>query len=280
MGILFGLLAVSVSFSAASFAQEQDGHTIKLEPKIKSSKNASSDQIIPLSKIKPFLSHSKILPPHSCQQHWPSIQALKGEHIVIGKGDNAYAAPITYPIGTVLSVFRLGKKLVHPKTQAYLGTEADVIGEAELIRVNSDQVGKLKILSSYREIRSGDLLMPRGLEKTNLNFKLKNRSSKKGSEGEIIDVGGGVSQIGQHQIVTITGGKNCGREIGEVLEVRHEANRDDNLETGEETKAFDRIYPKEKTGELWVVNVFDQVSYALVVNATQPIYLLDTVASP
>lgn len=245
-----------------------DFHTGKVSPRKRVSKNIDPLPIIPLSKIKPFLHHAKILSTNKPLQPWPSIQALKGEHLVIGKGDSAYAAPISYPVGTLLFIFRLGKDLLHPKSQRYLGTEAQVIGEAELIQVSPNQVGTLKIVSSYREISPGDFLMLGQHEKIYPYFTPKKPSDNYLAQGEIIEVIDGVSQISQYQIVTITGGKDRQRRPGDVLTILHQP------------YAASVSLPKEKAGQLLVFSVYDQLSYALVVKATQPIYLLDTVASP
>lgn len=250
-------------------AQFYDPKTGKLLPKTRSSKNSTAIPIIPLSKIKPFLDQSLVLNKHcDAVSPQPAIKSLKGEHLIIGEGDIAYAAPIYYPIGTVLIVYRNGKDLIHPHTRQYLGTEAHVLGEAEVIKISNNQVGTLKITASYREMVVGDLLRTASIKRLHPYFLPKKPINKALAEGEIIDVVDGVSQIGQYQIVTLTGGKDRSRRPGEVLTVLHQA-QDASLPL-----------PKENSGQLLVFNVFDKVSYGLVVKATQPIYLLDSVASP
>ncbi len=243
--------------------------TGKLHPKKRSSKNIAPIPIIPLSKIKPFLDQSMVLNKHCDEDSSiPTIKALKGEHLVIGEGDMAYAAPIDYPIGSILMVYRNGKDLIRPQTNKYLGTEAQVIGEAEVVKISSNQVGTLKIIKSYREMAVGDLLRAVSNRQIHPYFLPKKPSNKALAKGEIIDVIDGVSQIGQYQIVTVTGGKDKFRRPGEVLAILHQA-QDASV-----------TLPKENAGQLLIFNVFDKVSYGLVVKATQPIYLLDSVASP
>ena len=250
-------------------AQFYDVQTGKLLPKKRSSKAVAPIPIIPLSKIKPFLHHSIVLN-KKCDSasSFPTIKALKGEHLVVGEGDIAYAAPIDYPIGTILTVYRNGKELIHPHTHKYLGTEAQVMGEAEVIKISNNQVGTLKIINSYREMVVGDLLRSTTQQRIHPYFLPRKPKNKNLAQGEIIDVIDGVSQIGQYQIVTLTGGKDKFRQPGEVLAILHQ-----------EQDASLRL-PKENAGQLLVFSVFDKVSYGLVVKATQPIYLLDSVASP
>ncbi len=248
--------------------QFYDVRTGKVLPKKRVSKNVAPIPIIPLSKIKPFFHHSKILPSNKPIQPWPRIEALKGEHIRVGKGDSAYAAPMFYPVGSIFYIFRLGKDLLHPKSHRYLGTEAEVVGEAELTAVSAVGVGTLKILSSYREISTGDLLMPGKKENITPYFIPRKPSDQNMAKGEIVDVAEGLSQISQYQIVTITGGKDRNRRPGDVLTILHQP-----------VEAPVPL-PKEKAGKLLVFGVYDHLSHALVVKATQAIYLLDTVASP
>lgn len=260
---------VSQTPKQAVQTQFYDVKTGKLLPKKRSSKNIAPIPIIPLSKIKPFLDKSMVLNKHcDGDESIPAIKALKGEHLVIGEGDIAYAAPIHYPVGSVLLVYRNGKDLIHPQTRQYLGTEAQVVGEAEVVKISNNEVGTLKITKSYREMAVGDLLRAASTKRMHPYFSPKKPSNKSLAKGQIIDVTDGVSQIGQYQIVTLTGGKDKLRRPGEVLVVLHQA-QDASV-----------TLPKENAGRLLVFNVFDKVSYGLVVKATQPIYLLDSVASP
>jgi len=98
------------------------------------------------------------------------------------------------------------------------------------------------------------------------------------AEGLIISVFGGLSQIGQYQVIVITGGRDQFRESGDVLSVR-QSQKD--IPSRLRTKDPEMLeYPTLKVGKMVVFRVFDKVRYALVMSATRPIYLLDAVGLP
>ncbi len=86
---------------------------------------------------------------------------------------------------------------------------------------------------------------------------------------------GGVTQIGQYQVVVLNRGTNNGLAVGDVLSV---------YQAGEVVK--DRFaggkvkLPDEKAGTVMVFKSYDRISYGLVMEATQAIHVLDAVRNP
>jgi hypothetical protein len=95
--------------------------------------------------------------------------------------------------------------------------------------------------------------------------------------GRIISVLNGVSQIGQYNVVVLNKGSNAGLESGHVLEILQGGNeiRDIIKGRGEKVKL-----PLEKAGHLMVFRTFEKVSFALIMDASKPLHVLDWVRPP
>ncbi len=98
--------------------------------------------------------------------------------------------------------------------------------------------------------------------------------------GHIISVLDGVSQIGQYNVVAIDRGSEDGLEPGHVLEIYQSGNRIRDIVRGYGTSRKSVKLPDERAGILMVFRPFSRVSYALVMEATGQIHLLDLVKTP
>lgn len=106
-----------------------------------------------------------------------------------------------------------------------------------------------------------------------MNFYPKSPSSN--IDGRIISVVGGVTQIGQYQVVVLNRGTRDGLAVGDVLTV---------WQTGQRVK--DRFgggsvtLPDESAGTLMVFKVYDRIGFGLIMHATQAIHIHDAVRNP
>jgi hypothetical protein len=93
--------------------------------------------------------------------------------------------------------------------------------------------------------------------------------------GQIISVFGGVSQVGQFDVVVINRGDREGIAVGNVLAI---------YKKGAVTR--DRIanetirLPSERAGLLMVFRTFEKLSYALVMVTERPLAIHDEVRNP
>ena len=94
-------------------------------------------------------------------------------------------------------------------------------------------------------------------------------------DGRIIAVVGGVTQIGQYQVVVTNRGSDDGLSMGDVLTV---------YQAGQVVK--DRVkggrvkLPDEQAGTVMIFKTYDRISYGLVMEATQAIHIHDAVRNP
>ena len=251
----------------------EHGGIVKLSPKIRTAPLRHAIPPIPLSEIKPFLTASLILDKDELINA-PYIVAYAGEHIVGGENQKMYVRGIPNDRNQSFSVFRDRGIYKDPETTEILGYSALHVGDARLQIFGKPST--FLITSSNQEVRIGDRLTPANKMHINTSFYPKKPRAK--VEGFILDVIGGVTQIGQHQVVVISKGKNDGLQVGDVLAV---------YRTGHKIVDPVKIHkhetiqlPNERTGEIMVFRTFSRLSYALVMRATSSIHVSDTVTNP
>ena len=204
----------------------------------------------------------------------PYIVESADEHLVTGAGDRVYVRSITEAENKYFNIFRPGNPFRDPDSGEILGYEAVYVGDATVQHYGDPAT--LLLTRTTREAGIGDRLRPISVEDRPLHFAP--HSPGQPVAGRIISVVDGVSQIGSYQVVVLNRGAREGIEIGHVLAIH---------QTG--TTVIDRVkkafrsrvkLPDEMAGLLMVFRTFDKVSYALVMKATRPIHVLDTVRNP
>ncbi|MDH3871517.1 MAG: LysM domain-containing protein, partial [Gammaproteobacteria bacterium] len=163
---------------------------------------------------------------------------------------------------------------IDPDTGEILGYEATYVGTSAVQRFGDPAT--LQLTKTTREARVGDRMLP--AVKTAPITHFTPHSPASDTEGRIISVHDGVTQIGQFDVVVINRGEADGMEIGHVMKI---------FQAGKEIKdsvdgrlSDSVILPDEEAGLLMVFRTFDRVSFALVMKATRAIHILDYVRAP
>jgi len=246
---------------------------IKLSPTVKVLPVDKPIPTIALSVIGPFFNPSRVITPCIASQ-CPQVIALDEDRLVAGERDRIYVSNLCpSDDNKVFSVVRPGKDYLEPCCKEKLiGVEGYVVGKAELEKLG--EPSSMVLSESYAEIKIGDRIIETLYEDVEPYFMPKFPVNK--GLGQILSVFGGITQIGQYQVIVITGGCDLQREVGDVLSI-YQTQKDLPPRLTYET---DRKYcfPPLDVGTCVVFRVFDKVSYALVMKATRPIYLLDDVA--
>ncbi|MBI2791503.1 MAG: LysM peptidoglycan-binding domain-containing protein [Gammaproteobacteria bacterium] len=247
---------------------------IKLRPRVRELPADKAIPTIPLHIIGPFLNESRVVTRQQADK-CPRIIALDEDHLVIGAGDLFYVTKLrSKSLEGIFDVFRPNKTYRNPKTQEFLGIEGLVLGKAQMERPG--EPARLMLTKSFAEVRIGDRMIGTGKEEISPFFVPKLPKGR--PKGQIISVFGGVNQIGQYQVLVITGGKDYGREAGDVLGVNQVQKDLPSRLVFDKKEQYH--FPPLKIGTCVVFRVFDKVSYVLVMNAIRPIYLLDEVGNP
>ncbi|MCK5886292.1 MAG: LysM peptidoglycan-binding domain-containing protein [Alcanivorax sp.] len=242
---------------------------VKLSPQVRSEAIDTPIPAIPLDAIASFLTETRIVSPEEING---APYVLEGEdgRIITGAGDRIYARG-EKPADRV-GIFRRSKEFVDPDTGEFLGLEARSIARGNVNAENGD-VLTVGITKSSEEVRIGDRLLVNEDRRLTTSFVPSSPDSE--IEGKMISVDGGVSQIGQYDVVAINRGEREGLAPGNVLAVLKAGNMVRDPVTGETIEL-----PSERAGLLMVFQAYEKMSYGLVLQATRPLSVGDKVTNP
>jgi len=257
--------------------------TIKVSPQMRvSALDANPIPVIPLALIQPFLTDTAVFDTDALATA-PRIVATQEGHVLLGKGDLAYARG-DFGGATDFRVFRTSRPLRDPATNEILGYEAPYVGTADLIRPGENRTrpdGKVDIIPATlqigpvkQEVGVGDRLAPapqRDLE------RYVPHAPDQPMAGQIAAIYGEALNAGQNQIVTLNRGKRDGVERGHVFALWRdgEAAVDKTQEKAQAIKL-----PDERHGVLFVFEVYERVSYALIISVKEPVKTGDRFTQP
>lgn len=247
------------------------GRDVRLDPQVRMTPIERAIPAIPLEAVNAFLNRGRVLAENDFKGA-PYVLAGKDGHIVTGAGSEIYGRGTFDEALTGYGVYRRAKPYVDPETNELLGIQARDIGTAKLLALEGD-VATMAMNRSTEEVRRGDVLLPEEERRLNANFF---PSAPEGDiKGELIDVEGGVSQIGRMNVVIINKGAREGLTDGNLLAIykRGETVRDPVTNDLVKTPDF-------RAGMLMVFRVFDKVSYGLVLKAERPLSVGDFVRNP
>ncbi|WP_235533536.1 MULTISPECIES: LysM peptidoglycan-binding domain-containing protein [unclassified Roseateles] len=259
------------------------GDTVKLRPQMRvSAMDSSPIAAIPLHLIQPFLTDAVVFDTDALATA-PRVVATQEGRVLVGKGDLAYARG-DFGNGTDFRVFRTARTLRDPTTREILGYEAPYVGTAELIRSGENRAtadGKTEIVPATiqvkqvkQEVGVGDRLAP--APQRNLERYVPHAPDKP-MAGQIAAIYGDALNAGQNQIVALNRGKRDGVERGHVLALWRdgEAAVDKTMARAQAIKL-----PDERHGVLFVFEVYERVSYALIISVNEPVKPGDRFTQP
>jgi hypothetical protein len=243
---------------------------------------AESITSIPYERIAAFLSKGLVLEKNQVDQ-LPYILATRGDHLMASAGNDIYIrGGQPSPNGTRFSIVHVGDELRDPDDNDLIGYQGIYVGEGAQSR--GGDPATVALTDTNREALTGDRLIPETVD-IPLNFFPK--SPDLNIEGRIISVVDGVSLIGQYQVVVLNRGARNGLAPGDVLSVFQagEVVRDryaggsflgsSGIMGGESV-----TLPDEQAGTIMIFKVYDRIGYALVMEATSDIHVLDAVRNP
>lgn len=297
--------------SSGGTAADAEANVVKIDPRTRIERLQEAIPSIPGSVIGPFLSQPMVVEEGSLAGA-PMIVATEESRVIIGAGDSAYADRIGTGDAINWQVFRPGEALKDPETGETLGIEARYVGDVRVRRYGNPTT--LVVTKARKEINRGDLLLP--ARETSFPSFMP-RAPGKPLRGVIMSVDGGVSELGQFQVVTINRGTRDGIEVGHVLAVYRRgqlvskgrivdeatsgkswtlsmkpnpvvpdppgmasSEGSNTVRIGGAAAPDTLRLPDERTGLMFVFRVFEKMSYAIVMKATRPIYIGDFVQTP
>jgi hypothetical protein len=248
---------------------------VKLHPGVRKEDMPDEIKTIPADAIVQFLDSSQVLESDDLGKNPYVVDFFASEHLIIGAGDRVYVRSILDPKTLDYTLYRKGQPYLSPETGEVLGYEATYIASGSLEKEGDPAT--LAITKSSQEIRLGDRVMPNSEKLTALNFLPK--APDKDIKGSILSVLNGVTQIGKFNVVVIDKGSADGIKIGDVLTISHRGKIVQDRFKEEDETVLVKL-PDEASGTLMVFRPFKRVSYALVMQASRAIHVLDRVQSP
>jgi hypothetical protein len=244
---------------------------------------------IPPGDIEPFLTQPIVTGPDGVPGAG-KIVAARDPRVVRGAGDAVYAVNVEETSGTEWYIYRHGKVLRSFDSNELLGNELRFLGTAHVERFG--EVSTLRITSAREEILFGDMVVPAPREEL-VNYVP--HAPEAAVDGRIIALANDSVETGRGYLVTLDRGNRDGIEVGHVLAIYHPAPviADPRPYEGPDilSKLMDQTraivpptrylnLPPERSGLLFVFRVFDKLSYAIVLNTTEPVVVGDVVRKP
>ena len=242
----------------------------RLSPQVRATPLETAIPAINLDAIQGFLVNNRIVTPAELDAA-PYVVQGDSERLVLGGGDRLYVRG-ALPESESYSFVRRGEMYHDPVTKEMLGLEATYIGLGRVVASEGD-ISTFFINSSREEVQIGDRVLPTEERKVDSTFFPS--APAQPVDGQLISVFGGVTQVGQWDVVVIDRGEREGLASGNVLAIYKRG-----------ALAKDRIardtvrLPSERAGLLMVFRVFEKVSYGLVLATERPLAILDEVKNP
>lgn len=261
----------------------------RMSPRIRSEPlDAQAIPSIPPGDIEPYLTRPVITRSAGLLEAPEIVEGRDRDRVVRGQGDRVYVVGLDPKLGDRWHLYRPGKALVAANGEI-LGFENRWLGSVRVDRFA--EVSTVQITESNEEIFIGDRLLPIPRE-TLVNFVP--HAPETDVRGTIIASYRNASEMGRGSIVTIDLGREQGMEVGHVLAIyktvapindpRPDQSTPFMLRFLDQTTTFlpqrQLQVPDERAGLMFVFRVFDRVSYAILLNTTDPIVVGDAVRRP
>jgi hypothetical protein len=257
--------------------------TVRVSPMIRSTPlDIEAIASIPAGDLEPYLSRPLVTGPEGLA-HAAEIVAGRGERVIRGEGDVMYAAGLDPKLGDVWYIYRAGPRLVALENpDVVLGYEHRFLGTVKVERFG--EIATVRIVNAREEILTGDRLIPAEREQI-INYVP--HSPDKPIKGRILQFQRDAVEAGRSMLVTLDKGRNDGLDVGAVLAIERVVPP---LRDSREPRLRDPVVgflqsfyvdiPPERIGLLFVYRVFDYVSYAILLNTTDPVLPGDYVRNP
>jgi nucleoid-associated protein YgaU len=248
------------------------GGVVKMQPTARIEPIESAIPAIPAEAIRGYLREHRVVQEEELANA-PRIIAGADGHVVLGAGSNAYArGDFSQHDVQAYGIFRRSQVYTDPESHEVLGLEAIDVGLGRVLSV-ADDIGTIELDRTNQQVRLGDVLLP--TEDRTLLTRFFPKSPEKPVHGQILAVSGGVSQVGQYDVVVLNRGERDGLAPGDVLIINKAG-----VVVVDRVKGDKVRLPDERAGSMMVFRIFDKMSYALIMKATRPLSVGDKFVSP
>ncbi len=254
------------------------GGTERLSPKAYATPlGVDAIPAIPAHVIEPFLTQPLVIENGGLAKA-PRIIATQESRVYLGRGGIAYVTGFPRTEEEIWQVYRQGRPLIDPDNEQTLGYEAVYLGTVRITRPGDPAT--VEVISSKQEIATGDRLIAAGRPAP---VKYAPHSPSKKVKGRVIGLYDGLTTAegGAYSIISINKGARDGLEHGHVLALYRRGALIPDPESGRSRDNSPMFQlPDERYGLALVFRIFDNVSYALVMESSRPLAPGDVVLTP
>ena len=269
---------------------------MRLSPTVRSSPiDPEAIPSIPAGEIEPYLTRPLITGPGGLPGA-AEVVAARDAKGIRGEGDLIYVVGMDPAGGDQWNIYRQGRTFYSPDGKETLGVEQRYLGTAKVERFadvatvaldNAIQynAATVRIQNAKEEIINGDRLIPapRGALMSYVPHP-----PTRPIQAAIIASDHDASEAGRGWIVTIDKGSTDGVDVGTVLAVYRVVPLIPDPRIVERPFDQPNLYltdryvkvPDERIGLIFVFRVFDRVSYAYVLNTTDPVVVGNYTRNP
>ncbi|WP_412478442.1 LysM peptidoglycan-binding domain-containing protein [Azonexus sp. IMCC34839] len=243
----------------------------KLQPQVYSEAIQARIPSIPPDVIEPFISQPLIVEDKQLNDAI-RIVATPEDRLLVGSGDSFYATGIPDVSIEKWHIFRPGKPLKDPESGKTVAHEAYFLGNARLSKPGTPAT--LRVTFAKEEISRGDYLLP--APSPEIISYVPHRPDDRVA-ATVLSIYGGVNEGGATSVVTLNRGKNDGLEIGHVLALFRNRVA---MSIDADGRRTNTSVPEERYGLAFVFRVFNNVSYALIVDSSKSVIVGDSARNP
>lgn len=284
--------------------------TIKLQPQIRNLSSGYGISTIDVDFFRMFMQHPQVISKEQTREA-PRLIAGPDNRVIYSTGDRIYADRQLEP-GRYL-IYRIEQNITDPDTHKYLGQLVRFSGEAatlagqntalaerspkdaaslpedeyytrktSLIKVPTRTAQPMVITNSASEINKGDYLLK--ITDEHDPFQMMPHAPTTQIKGKIVSVMDGIQEAGPYQTITLNLGTNDGVDKGTVVSL-YKKSRQLKADLSNEPKKSRSVVkylsiPAEEVGLALIYRVSDNLSSALIINASQAVQIGDLVMNP
>ena len=266
-----------------------EASALRLEPRLRSTPISSAIPTIPYSAIAAFLERPTVLTKDEVRDA-AHVIAFRNDHVIGGSGHIVYIGGLGQAERARYNVVHVSDRVRDPDNGHVLGY-VGIYTATALISQPATSPARAVLIDTARETLLGDKVMSSDVQAP---LNLEPHAPTTQVEGKIAWIVGdtGISDLaGQYDIVVINRGADAGVEPGNVLEVdqagevvhdtygshggmlRHLGSM------GSELAPRVRL-PDERSGTLLIFKTYPQLSFGLIVGASDTIAVGDIVRNP
>ena len=239
----------------------RDGRTgLRLQPRLRILTLQNPIPFMPLDQVSAFLNRDVMIERPEFEDALYTVH-ITGDRTLASKGDNIEVLGDLSEGVTRYGVYRELDEVRDPLTRKHLGYRARALGSAELVS-EKGRLPRLEITDSFEEIKIGDRLLP--FIDNPFGDGFQPSVPERPLHGTLLQGLSDQKLISRYQAVMLNVGSDK-LQPGALLEIIAPGRRLRNHQTGEVVFAAEN-----RKGTVMVYRVFENISFALVMNTKEP----------